>query len=358
MVISLRPTPALASWSSEPPLAQTRSYAQAVTLATGEVLIVGGMGRNSAGGVVMRTRAVIFDPLANASIEAGDLHVGRMWHTVTRLRDDRVLVAGGVERAGEGYDTLGIADIFDPRTRSWIAAAPMRHGRSDHAATLLRDGRVLVAGGHYGPLPIANVEIYDPATNGWTSVAPLPKTRWSFSMTTLRDGRVLAAGGFEQPGLQTDTSLLYDPARDTWEPGPTLLAERANHTTLTLRTGDLLLIGGQREGSNTAERYDNRLGRFVPAGTLADPRMFAQAAERPDGSVVLVGGILRPESGDGFVPNALAEVWDPKTNEWTRMADAPTARAGGNVAIVNGAVCLFGGSAEGDLPMSSVECFR
>ncbi len=357
IIVEQRP-PVPPSWSRESPLAQTRSYAQAVTLVTGEVLIVGGMGRDESGRVVMRTGAVIFHPLANVAIDIGDLGIGRMWHTLTRLADNRVLVAGGVERTVMGYDTLGVAQLYDTRTRGWSNAAPMRHPRSDHAATLLRDGRVLVAGGHYGPLPMAYVEIYNPRTNDWSPVAPLPKTRWSFSMTTLRDGRVLVAGGFEQPGLQTSSTLLYDPVRDSWVEGPRLQWERANHTTVALRSGDLLLIGGQREGAGTAERYDARLGRFVPAGTLANPRMFAQAAERPDGSVVLIGGILRPESGEGFVPNALTEVWDPETNEWTPVQSAPTARAGGTVALVNGAVCIFGGSADGDMPIDAVECYR
>jgi hypothetical protein len=343
-------------WSVDTPMAEARSYAQGVRLVTGEVLIVGGMGRED--GVVMRRRAELFDPLAGATTVLQDVRVGRMWHTVTTLRDDRVLIAGGVERVGDGYGTLGLVDIFDPHTRSWTSAAQLGQPRSDHAATLLRDGRVLVAGGHVGAQPLSSVEIYDPARDTWFRAAPLPKTRWSFSMTTLRDGRVLVAGGFEEPGLQSDTSLYYDPRSDRWSDGPHLLAERANHTTLVLRNGTLLLIGGQRVGASSAERYDEELGLFVSAGTLVQPRMFAQAAERSDGSVILVGGILRPGSGDGFVPNAFAERWDPATNEWSAIDAAPTARAAGAAVATGDAICIFGGSARDDIPVSAVECFR
>jgi hypothetical protein len=343
-------------WSVPTHLAEPRSYAQGVVLVTGEVLIVGGMGRED--GIVMRTRAELFDPLAGATTVLPDVRIGRMWHTLTTLHDDRVLVAGGVERVGTGLTTLGVTEIFDPHTRSWQTAAPLRRPRSDHAAALLPDGRVLVAGGHDGPQPLSSVEIYDPATDDWTTVAPMPTQRWVFSMATLPDGRVLVAGGFEQPGLQTDTSLLYDPIQDRWDAGPHLQSERANHTALTLRGGDVLLIGGQRAAASSAERYDVRLGVFVPAGTLVKPRMYAQAAERSDGTVLLIGGLLRPESGDGFVPNAYVEAWDPVTNIWTEQADAPNMSAGGYAALVGDAICVFGGSLKDDIPVDAVECFR
>lgn len=356
MIVGSAVPPPPPTWVSETPLSQPRAYAQAVGLATGEVLLVGGMGRDD--GLVMRTEAELFDPLTRRSVLVGGVRPGRIWHTVTTLADDRVLVAGGVERAGDGWSTLGLAEIFDPWTRRWTRVAEMLQPRSDHAATLLKDGRVLVAGGHVGPTPLASVEIYDPATDTWTAAAPLTKTRWSFSMATLPDGRVLAAGGFMDPGLQTDTSVIYDPATDTWTEGPRLWSERANHTTVLLPSGDVLLVGGQRAAANTAERYDARLGAFVFAGTLVQPRMFAQAAARPDGSVVLVGGILRPESGEGFVPNDFVEIWDPRTNLWSAYQSAPTARAAGAAVAVGNGVCIFGGSILGDEPIRTVECLE
>lgn len=329
---------------------------QSVRLPSGEVLFVGGYGRED--GIAMRMRAEIFDPLTHRSRLVGDPQVGRIFHTVTVLADERVLVTGGATHEGSSWETLALADIFDAATMTWQRAAPLHRQRSDHAATLLKDGRVLVAGGHDGPTTLDSVELYDPATNTWSPGAPLPKRRWSYSLTTLPDGRVLAAGGFADRGLQTDTTVLYDPATNTWTDGPRMLSERANHTTVALRDGDLLLIGGQRAGASTAERFDARREIFVPAGSLNRPRMFAQAAERSDGRVVLAGGILRPESGEGFVPNAYAELWDPRTNAWSVLPDVPTARAGGQAVFSDGAVCLFGGSAEGDVPVSAVECVR
>lgn len=329
---------------------------QSVRLPSGEVLLIGGYGRED--GITMRLRAELYDPLTRRTQLVGEPRVGRIWQTATLMNDERVLVAGGAEYLGSGWGALGLVDILDLRTFTWTSAPQLQQPRSDHAATLLKDGRVLVAGGHVGPTTLSSVEIYDPVANAWSYAAPLPLRRWSFSMTTLPDGRVLAAGGFADRGLQTDTTVIYDPLTNTWTDGPRMLSERANHTTVVLRDGDLLLIGGQRAGAGTAERYDLRLGTFVPAGALVQPRMFAQAAERGDGSVVLVGGILRPESGEGFVPNAYAEVWERATNTWRVLAQAPTARAGGQAVLVDGAVCVFGGSAENDLPVNAIECLR
>ncbi len=340
------PAPA---WYAIASLDAPRAWAQGVALANGTVLLVGGIDR--ADGIVMRAST-------GASRVVADAGTGRMFHTLTVLKNDAVLAAGGVTRAGGDWTTLASAQVFDSWSGKWRAVAAMHQSRSDHGATLLADGRVLVAGGHVGPQSLRTVEAYDPTTDRWTLLAPLPLARWSFSLATLPDGRVLVAGGFEEPGEATDTSLYYDPFADRWTYGPDLFIARANHATVRLSNNDLLLVGGQRVAAGTAERYDVRSARFVFAGTLAEPRMAGQAGQRDDGSVVVMGGFLRPESGQGFIPNATAERWDPRANVWTAIAGAPTARADAVTVAIAGSVCVFGGSTRDDLPLASVECLR
>ena len=344
------------AWSATASLATPRAYPQGLLLATGKVLITGGFGRSD--GVVMRYQAEVFDVATGRSQVIEQPRAGRLFASATTLRDDEVLLAGGAEKVGDGFIAHASADLFDPWSGKWRTAAAMRQPRSDHGATLLRDGRVLIVGGHDGPRTLRSVEIYDPATNLWSAAAPLPLARWTFSIATLLDGRVLVAGGFMDPGNATDTSLYYDPLNDTWTTGPYLSIERANHSTVQLANGDLLLVGGQRVAAGSAERYDWRSGEFVYAGTLNQPRMVGQSAQADDGSVVLIGGILRPGTVDGFIPNAFVERWDPRTNLWTDIASAPTARAGAVIVAVAGHICVLGGSERDDEPLATAECLR
>ena len=86
----------------------------------------------------------------------------RLGHMATLLPDGRVLVAGGrVHFDGEGSDFIGDAELYDPATGMWAAIQSMIFARAGQTATLLSDGRVLIVGG-YGSDP-QFAELYDPA---------------------------------------------------------------------------------------------------------------------------------------------------------------------------------------------------
>lgn len=344
------------AWSASARLAVPRTYAQALALADGRVLLEGGIDRESED--IVRLASEIFDPRSGRSRLVPAIEGGRMWQTLTRMRDGRVLSVGGVERDGFGWSATAVATVFDPHSGAYARVAQPVVARSDHAATLLPDGRVLVVGGHDGPHFVKTVEIYDPRSDTWSEAASPPHGRSQFALVTLADGRVLLAGGFRDPGEATDATLFYDPARDAWSEGPRMSVARAIATAVSLPDGDVLFIGGQRGAAGTAERYDARRGAFVFAGTLVAPRMAAAAAVSVDGSVVLAGGLLRPQSGDGFVPTALAERWDPAANRWTALPPLRTPRASVEAVTAPGGVWLLGGSAEDDRALDSIEFLR
>ena len=204
------------NWSLAPGLSLARRQHSATRLPGGQVLVVGGLGKD--GGVL--AAAERWERTAGAWQPVGELRQGRARHTATALRDSRILVVGG--SAGRGL--LGSAELYDPRTTVWSRAGTLSEPRAEHSATLLADGQVLVVGGLGVGGALASVERYDPATGTWRRAAGLPEPRYGHSATLLQDGRLLVAGGrAEQDGAYLGTTLLYDPERDAWEAGPALV---------------------------------------------------------------------------------------------------------------------------------------
>jgi hypothetical protein len=144
----------------------------AVTLLNGQVLFAGGedcCGRSSG--------AELYTPAAHTFAATGKLTIPRVWHTLTLLPDGTVLATGG-ETDACGTTSSGSfcmfagsvasAEIFDPTTAKFVPTDTMGVAREEHTATLLNDGRVLVAGGtSYGGIgvfggTIGTAELYAP----------------------------------------------------------------------------------------------------------------------------------------------------------------------------------------------------
>jgi hypothetical protein len=109
---------------------------------------------------------------------------GREGATATLLRDGRVLLAGGGNPNGRAGDS---AELYDPASRTWSATGSMSAPRGG-AAALLQDGRVLVAGGGTG-------DVFSPATGTWTETGPMVFPYASAAAALLPNGQVLYAGG-------------------------------------------------------------------------------------------------------------------------------------------------------------------
>jgi hypothetical protein len=117
--------------------------------------------------------------------------------TATRLNSGRVLVLGGQGGGLHEWEASSSAQVYDPATREWSTRSPMQDGRVEHTATLLADGRVLVAGGTglCCDGPRSSTETYDPATLGFTPQPAMAAARQRHVAVRLEDGRVLVAGG-------------------------------------------------------------------------------------------------------------------------------------------------------------------
>ena len=118
------------------------------------------LGRRLALVVFFLSAALLVQPCAAFQWEyTGSLNTARSGHTATLLSDGRVLVAGGYGIGG----LLASAELYDPATGNWSITGSLNTARSAHTATLLTDGRVLVVGGwDGGSNKLASAELYDP----------------------------------------------------------------------------------------------------------------------------------------------------------------------------------------------------
>jgi N-acetylneuraminic acid mutarotase len=225
----------------------------ATLLPGGKVLIVGGNLDLGAGFHVTRT-AMLYDSATNSSVYTGNLGTARAFHTATLLPNGKVLVAGGWGTNG----TLTSAELFNPATGTWTPTGGLDPAQSVDTATLLPNGKVLVVGG-------TSAEVYNPASGTWS---PAGNPAASGSATLLPNGKVLVAGEiYGQSGLYTPSAELYDPAAGTWSAAGSPAAPRSGHTATLLSNGKVLLAGGFY---NSAELYVSSLNPIVNPTRLSD----------------------------------------------------------------------------------------
>lgn len=153
------------------------------------------------------------------------------------------LLVGGLAVVGSGI-------LRPARPAIWTVTGSMVEAhRSGHTATLLLDGRVLAVGGGQnfsGIFDLATAELYDPRTRTWTSTAPMTDVRWGHTATLLPNGRVLVAGGQPDGGGSESwaSAVIYDPDTGTWQPSAPMLVARTGHTATLLPNGQVLVSGG------------------------------------------------------------------------------------------------------------------
>jgi Galactose oxidase, central domain/Kelch motif len=325
-----------------------RADQEAVLLKDGRVLVVGGeSGVDYYGDPAPLNSAELYDPGAGVFTATGSMSAYRLAFTATLLDDGRVLVAGGTN----GTDALDSAELWDPKTGSFSATGVMARRRWGHSATLLRDGEVLIVGGQNDNSDgLASAELYDPTTGTFKPTGSLALGRSGQTATLLQNGRVLIAGGSDNDAWDaTSSAEIYDPSLGLFSSTGSMAMARASDVATLLNDGRVLITGGNSGEINgadlaAAEIYNPSSGTFLPTGPMGTARSDHTATLLGGGEVLVAGG----EDDRGAV--AAAEVFDPSTGTFKEFWSINpfglmnSARAGHTATLLpNGRVLLAGG---------------
>lgn len=309
----------------------------------------------------------------------------RAFATVLTRADRKWLLAGGARGQLLAQQAWATTEVYDPMTDGFTPGPNMNAPRSMHTATQLPDGRWLLTGGVNATNdPQASCEIYDPALDAFVPAASMGTPRMGQTATLLGNGKVLVTGGIQampttptqlEPIRQTvNTTELYDPATDTWTPGPNLLTPRVGHAAIVRPDGKVLLAGGISWDTNillgwvpavrrSCDLYDPVTNTIVAAPMMANARSLIDPVHLGNDRWLFAGGI----AGITIIPwnpgnpTATAEIYNAAANTWTTVGSMATARGNHKAwRLANGNVLLAGGangSVLSPTPLSSTEIF-
>jgi len=331
-------------------MAHARAHHTATLLPNGKVLVAS-------------HSAELYDPANGTWTTTGTPANLRSYHTATLLPDGKVLVAGGLV----GFNGLASAELYDPATGTWTSTGSLNTRRRLHTATLLPNGKVLVAGGFVdepftivGGYTTPTAELYDPASGTWTTTGSLVQQRYQHTATLLPNGKVLVAAGdghFSGGGVQASAEL-YDPASGTWTSTGNLTAERTNHTATLLANGQELVASGSGDLDsnytllNTAELYNPASETWSPTGSLVTARINHTATLLQGGKVLVAGG-----SGGGAFGSERAELYDPSSGSWMSTGSLVTGRRDHTATLLADGDVLVAGGRDGDNFFASAELY-
>lgn len=256
------------------------------------------------------------------------MNVGRYNHTATLLNNGKVLIAGGW-----GNSPLASAELYDPVVGTWNTTGSMNAPRMLHTAKLLNDGKVLVTGG-WGGDNLASAEIYDPVSGTWSTTNSMSNSRVRHTATLLNNGKVLIAGG---SGGSSSLAIaeLYDPATESWSTTGSMNIASLAHTATLLSDGKVLVAGGEPGGGGSfarSELYDPSTGTWSTTNDMNSSRTLHTATLLNNGKV-LVAGYFNSEE------------YDPATGTWDTISILNDGRNQHAATILNnGKVMVTGGN--------------
>jgi hypothetical protein len=216
-----------------------------------------------------------------------DLSEPRAGHTATLLPDGRVLLAGGFRLAGAGgVETLSSAEFIDPMagTQAFVQDVGSDGARrAFHTASLMLDGRVALIGGEVQSATVAtalrSVVVFNP-TSRETQQFELAQARTRHAAAVDLAGRILVVGGTGAGGAVLATPEGVEPAAGRSFPVPTPLP-RVGVSMAALPDGQRLVVAGGSDGTRLVREvqafaFDGTT--FAPVGAVPQLRQGRQNA--------------------------------------------------------------------------------
>jgi hypothetical protein len=285
-----------------------RAFPAAAPLVNGDVLVAGGGDRFGAGPISDKTE--IFDPHTAMWSMGPQMLQARLGPAAAALPDGRILIVGGSNASvGGGGGALATTELLDSMQHQFVAGPSMGTPRDGPTATLLSDGRVLVAGGSDGASVLQSAELFDPATSSFTPVGQMLYPRQNAAAARLPDGRVLVIGGNNHGG--GNTTDIFDPATKSFSLGPDLPRALLAPTASPLPDGRILIVGGTDSGSSQLI-FDPATRTFSANGIGAYPHPGIEgpaSAPLQDGRVLVAGGQSLADAFSGVVPRMFAAIF-------------------------------------------------
>jgi Galactose oxidase, central domain len=348
-----------------------RIHHTATLLYDGTVLIVGGhlnipLRSHTVGPSDGLGTTELFDPSTGTFTSSANMITPRGEHTATLLADGRVLIAGGIDRQGR---SLASAEIYDPSTAIFTATGSMSISRAGHTATLLNSGRVLIAGGYTGGYglgsPLAGAELYDPTTGAFTATGDMTVAQATPKAILLPDGKVFIAPGDDE--TDPERAELFDPDSGTFSRTgwvyprvfPYGCCAGVAGAVGLLANGKVLVTLQPAEGefkSHNTALYDVSAGILVAAADLMYEVYSPAGTVLSDGTALVSGGI-------GSCPPAFAsaEIYDAAHDRVSVTGNMITDRIFHTTTLLyDGRVLIAGGNeggCQGAQPLASAEIY-
>ncbi|MEY2410601.1 MAG: hypothetical protein QOF48_3271 [Verrucomicrobiota bacterium] len=255
------------------------------------------------------------------------------------LSDGTVMAEDFSTNWGPGWFRLTPDSHGNYANGTWSRMPYMHETRLDFSSIVLRDGRVLVAGGEFGS-GTNNAEVYDPATNGWAQLPPPPAGQVGFfdsSAVLIQNGNVLIAP--VSPATSGGT-VIFNAASNTFSPGPTLFRGFYEDEASWVKLPDDSILTVDPFGTNS-ERYVPSLNRWVNDTNVPVPLYDPYGGELgpalllPNGKAIFFGStsntaIYTPSGNTNFGSWAAG----PNFPNGQGMPDAPAAM------LVNGKILV------------------